>query len=173
MDEAQTTTTMLERLATLGVRLAIDDFGTGYSSLAYLRRFPIDHLKVDRSFIGDAADDHEDTILEAVVQLGHALKLRVTAEGVETADACPAPVPWLRQRSGIPFRTAALRREAAAYVAAHAASPSSHLRSSPERTEGGSDHESPPRGLLPVTAVSRRRASLAVEALSGRRHRDD
>jgi EAL domain-containing protein (putative c-di-GMP-specific phosphodiesterase class I) len=124
MDEAQSATAMLERLAALGVRLAIDDFGTGYSSLGYLRRFPIDHLKVDRSFIGNTADDHEDTILEAVVRLGHALKLRVTAEGVETADQLA------RLRSlgfdsaqGYHFARPLDAEEAAAYVTAHALQP--------------------------------------------------
>jgi len=85
MEHATGAVTTLAALSRLGVRLAIDDFGTGYSSLAYLRRFPIDHLKVDRSFIDDAPTAQEGTILEAVVDLGHALGLRVTAEGVETA----------------------------------------------------------------------------------------
>jgi diguanylate cyclase (GGDEF)-like protein len=76
----------LERLSALGVRLAVDDFGTGYSALAYLRQFPVDVLKVDRSFLGRARDDDSWRLAHAIVQISHALGLVPVAEGVERAD---------------------------------------------------------------------------------------
>jgi EAL domain-containing protein (putative c-di-GMP-specific phosphodiesterase class I) len=85
MEEAGSTHVALRELRDLGVRLSIDDFGTGYSSLTYLKRFPVDELKVDRSFVDGLGSDAEDTaIVAAVVNLAHTLDLRVVAEGVET-----------------------------------------------------------------------------------------
>jgi EAL domain-containing protein (putative c-di-GMP-specific phosphodiesterase class I) len=84
MHNAETTTNTLRKLKALGVRIAIDDFGTGYSSLGYLKRFPIDALKIDRSFITELPDDQEDaSIAQAIITLSHALRLKVIAEGVE------------------------------------------------------------------------------------------
>ena len=74
----------------LGVRLAIDDFGTGYSSLAYLQRFPLDVLKIDKAFVDGVARGPEDAALAAaIVRLGHSLHLQTVAEGVESADQVP------------------------------------------------------------------------------------
>jgi diguanylate cyclase len=87
IEDPESSIQTLTRLKKLGVKIAIDDFGTGYSSLEYLRRLPVDCVKVDRSFVRGLPDNEEDVaIVNAVIELGHALKLSVTAEGVETAD---------------------------------------------------------------------------------------
>ena len=87
MRDAESSTSVLQALKAMGVRLAIDDFGTGYSSLSYLKRFPIDTLKIDQSFVRDIATDADDaTIVSAVIGMGKNLKQRVVAEGVETHE---------------------------------------------------------------------------------------
>jgi diguanylate cyclase (GGDEF)-like protein/PAS domain S-box-containing protein len=85
MTDVKAASVALRELRSLGLHLAVDDFGTGYSSLTYLKRFPVEAIKIDRTFVNGLGIDPEDsTIVEAVVNLGHSLGLSVVAEGVET-----------------------------------------------------------------------------------------
>ena len=94
VQDADLTVQRLRALKALGIRLAIDDFGTGYSSLSYLRRFPVDILKIDRSFVSGVGDGSQDSVLtEAIVMLARTLQLKVVAEGIEQ----PAQLAFLRE----------------------------------------------------------------------------
>ena len=96
MRNAEEAVVMLNELHALGIGLAIDDFGTGYSSLSYLKRFPVDRLKIDRSFVSDiGASSDDETITSAIIALAHSLDLQVIAEGVETA----AQLDFLKERA--------------------------------------------------------------------------
>ena len=87
MQNAEEAIVVLGKLKALGLSIAIDDFGTGHSSLSYLKRLPIDVLKIDRSFVQRLGRHAEDeTIIQAIIQLAKALDLRVTSEGVETGE---------------------------------------------------------------------------------------
>ena len=92
MSDPEQSTAVLEQLSAMGVLVSVDDFGTGYSSMSYLRRFPIDKLKIDRVFINEIVSRPEDaSIVRAIVSLAHSLNLKVVAEGVET----PAQLDFL------------------------------------------------------------------------------
>jgi EAL domain-containing protein (putative c-di-GMP-specific phosphodiesterase class I) len=87
MKDAEKTVATLNTLKRLGLQISVDDFGTGYSSLSYLRRFPVDALKIDKSFVRDIARDADSAaIVKAVISLAHILNLRVIAEGVEDEE---------------------------------------------------------------------------------------
>jgi diguanylate cyclase len=95
MQDSRSTALVLRALKALGVQLTLDDFGTGYSSLSYLKRFPIDALKIDRSFVCDLTSDADDaSIVSAVISMGKSLHMRVVAEGVET----PEQLAFLREQ---------------------------------------------------------------------------
>jgi diguanylate cyclase len=87
MSDAEESIGILESISTMGVLVSVDDFGTGYSSMSYLRRFPIDKLKIDRCFVEEMTRRQEDaSIVRAIISLAHSLRLKVIAEGVETSE---------------------------------------------------------------------------------------
>ena len=87
MEDPETTLAELTRLRDLGVKISIDDFGTGYSSLDYLRRLPLDILKIDQSFTrGIGVSENDEEIVRVMIRMAHAMGLRVICEGVETAE---------------------------------------------------------------------------------------
>jgi diguanylate cyclase len=88
MLDPERSTSCLNELHEMGVRLIVDDFGTGYSSLSYLRRLPVDQLKIDKSFVIGLANGEDDALVRSIIDLAHNLRLGVIAEGVETGDVC-------------------------------------------------------------------------------------
>jgi diguanylate cyclase (GGDEF)-like protein len=86
MTNPEESAAILEQLSRMGVLVSVDDFGTGYSSINYLRRFPIDKLKIDRSFVRDLDCEVDASIVQAIISLAHSLRLKVVAEGVETPE---------------------------------------------------------------------------------------
>lgn len=95
MDDPQRAESMLNRLSAQGFKLSIDDFGTGYSSLAYLKRLPVNELKIDKSFVmGMATDEGDAIIVRSTIELAHNLDLSVVAEGVESADIQQRLADW-------------------------------------------------------------------------------
>ncbi|MBP6654038.1 MAG: EAL domain-containing protein, partial [Propionivibrio sp.] len=87
IQDAEATLDTVRRLKSLGIKLSMDDFGTGYSSLTYLKRFAVDKLKIDQSFVRDLVSDPDDAaIVRAIIQMAHSLKLKTIAEGVETEE---------------------------------------------------------------------------------------
>ncbi len=96
MSGAESVIATLDELHALGVQLSIDDFGTGFSSMGYLKRFPVDRLKIDRTFVRDMLASREDaSIARVIILLGHSLGLKVVAEGVEDE----AQLEFLRRRN--------------------------------------------------------------------------
>jgi EAL domain-containing protein (putative c-di-GMP-specific phosphodiesterase class I) len=126
MHDPEQTARTLNELKAMGLTLSIDDFGTGHSSLAYLKRFPIDSVKVDRSFIKDLPGDAEDAaIVNSVIALARSLRLRVVAEGVETVEQ----QQHLRsagcdEMQGYLFSRPLAAQEAAQFLARHRGRPS-------------------------------------------------
>ena len=108
MRDADATVRRLREIKELGVRVAIDDFGTGYSSLAYLRQFPVDALKIDRSFIAAMADSPESgALIHTLVELGRTLGLETLAEGIEDNDQlAKLQARAVRPRPGVPVLAA-------------------------------------------------------------------
>ncbi|CAH1086749.1 EAL domain-containing protein [Candidatus Nitrotoga sp. 1052] len=87
MQDAEAAILLLEEMKEMGLKLSVDDFGTGYSSLSYLKRFPIDKFKIDQSFVHDLTTDTDDAVIvSTIISMAHSLKLKVIAEGVETAE---------------------------------------------------------------------------------------
>ena len=104
MKDASSPRSTLEALRGMGVRVLIDDFGTGYSSLARLRHFPVDVIKIDRSFVDGLGQDNDDTaIVAAVIEIARSMDLQVIAEGVEVGRPARAPArARLPRRAGLP-----------------------------------------------------------------------
>ena len=123
MIEPEASVTILEQLSQMGVLVSVDDFGTGYSSMSYLRRLPVDKLKIDREFIREVISRPDDaSIVRAIVSLAHSLRLKVVAEGVETAEQLAfLQTLGCDQYQGYYFSPAIPAEDFAALIAASAA----------------------------------------------------
>ena len=89
MDGVDATHAQLRQYRTAGMQISLDDFGTGYSSLSYLRKFDVDYLKIDRSFVANLSPESDDLALcEAIIVMAHKLGIKVIAEGIETRQQC-------------------------------------------------------------------------------------
>ena len=111
LEDLERTRSTLAALKALGLRLAVDDFGTGYSSLSYLSAFPVDVIKIDKSFIDQlAVTPAGEAMVRAVVELAGALGLEAVAEGVEQRAGRRARAPRLQARPRLPLRPARARR---------------------------------------------------------------
>src|SRR5919106_2157517 len=138
MRETEVTISTLRRLTELGIQIAVDDFGTGYSSMAYLKRFPVNKIKIDRAFVTDVTTDHGDAaIVGAVIGLAHGLGLTVAAEGVETFEQ----VAHLRARGCDELQGYYFGRPMTA-------------RSFQQRLAGMSGSQNAPKELLPALALA-------------------
>ena len=128
LDSAESSVTALRTLRAAGIRIALDDFGTGYSSLTYLQKYPVDKIKIDRSFVQNLGSDAaSDAIVQAIVDLARAMGVEVTAEGVETAEQRDVlKRDRLRRAAGLPA------------LAARCRNPRSTRLSAPPRLAGGS-----------------------------------
>jgi EAL domain-containing protein (putative c-di-GMP-specific phosphodiesterase class I) len=126
---------VLRSLGAAGLRIAIDDFGTGYSSLAYLTRFPLSSLKIDRSFVADALEDEADaTIVRTIVDMAHTLGFTVIAEGVETEpQAAFLRALGCEAAQGYLFAQPMPAKEFAAYIESARAGTSARAATTPSR----------------------------------------
>ena len=123
MSREQEVDVLMREIRALGIELSIDDFGTGYSSLAYLKRFPVQRLKVDRAFIRDLGKDEDSAaIVRSIVNLAHGLKLGVVAEGRRNRAAAGDPArDGVRRVPGLPVQPPGRRRRGAGAVRAERA----------------------------------------------------
>jgi len=147
MRDVESSIALFERLKSLGVYISIDDFGIGYSSLSYLKRLPLDTIKIDRSFIRDITTDPDDaTIVEATINLGHNLRLNVLAEGVEDT----AQLEFLRRRAcdetqGYLFSKPLPAEEFRRWLAEHPTGCTEHLDTPQSTTTSGRRDDTPQR----------------------------
>jgi diguanylate cyclase (GGDEF)-like protein len=150
MQDSTSTAAVLQSLKDTGVQLALDDFGTGYSSLSHLKRFPIDTLKIDRSFVRDLTTDADDaSIVSAVISMGKSLHMRVVAEGVESREqlaflheqSCPEGQGYYFSRPMVAKEFAKLLGRSVAELCSPAGRTT--CRSPLERVAANSSHSSP------------------------------